>query len=127
MEDVRRALLEADVHVDVVLDLVHGLSDADRAGAVDHAVDLRECACADGPITNIALDELDVSRDAAPDAIGMHLWVEIVQHSNGVARSGSSFGDVGADETGAAGDENTHGTQAASARRATGQPRARSR
>jgi hypothetical protein len=92
-----------------VLDPVHGLSDADCSRAVDHAVDLRECACAESPITNITLDELDVRRDAAPDAIGMHLWVEIVQHSNGVARSGGTFGYVGADEPGTAGDENAHG------------------
>ncbi len=82
---------------------------------MDDAVGTLQGARHGGRVTHIAIDELDLRRQAlgqgpAGARAGMHLFDQRVEHPHRVAAIKQSSGDVAADEAGATGNQDSvHG------------------
>jgi hypothetical protein len=93
----------------VALDLVHGLTDADGGGEVDDGVDAVERVANRVVVANVAVDELDVLGEVGRSrGVRMHLRIEAVERAHAMAFGKEAIGEMGADEAGAACDQDVH-------------------
>jgi hypothetical protein len=98
----------ADVDVDIVLDLVQRLADADGGRGVHDRVDAVEGSADRALVTHVRHDQLRTRCEIGRRSAGMHLGVEAVQHPHGVTLGEQSIDDEGADESRTPGDQNDH-------------------
>jgi hypothetical protein len=93
-----------------VLDLVHALADPDRRRKVIDHLDAVEGAAEDWRVADVAADQLDVAvQIRRPIAVlAVHLRREQVECPHPVTAREQLVGQMRADESGPAGDENVH-------------------
>jgi hypothetical protein len=97
----------AVVHVRVVVDAIHALSHADRGGEVEHHVHAPEGVVDRLAVPHVADQQLHAVAQITGRrlALAMDLGREIVEGANPMACREEGVGEVGADEPGAAGDQ----------------------
>ncbi len=109
-------LLEHDgaaerVHGRVALDLVHRLADTDRGSEVDDALDAVERRGDGVVVAHVGDDQLDLRVEVCGAlASRVHLRIERVEDAHTVPALEQAIREMGADEPGAAGDQELHRT-----------------
>ena len=93
------------VGVDGAADVDHRLAVADHPAEVEDAVDAVECAVDGLAVAQVADEQLGLRVEVSRDAVGVRERVEVVEHAHLLARRQQGVDEVGADEAGAAGDE----------------------
>ncbi len=105
LQEHRRA---GRVDVGILGDLIHALADADAGRQVDDAVDPLERGHHGIPIPHIAPDQLHVVREVRRRGAALvDLRVDVVQRPDLIAVGEEMIRQVGSDEAGATGDQNS--------------------
>ena len=105
-QDVEQERRAARVDVDVTIDLVHALTDADRRAEMHDCLRREDERLEDGAIAHVALHVLRLRvRVGRPRAGAVHLRLEVVEHRYAVLARHQRVDEMRADVARSAGDQ----------------------
>ncbi len=112
---VEHILRAVQVNVDVQIGQLHGIAHAGHRRQVGHGLDviLGQQGEQSLPVAHVGLDHAEVAVGGQPPLVGplarrVIVVVEVVEADDRVATAQQALGQMAADETGRAGDQNRH-------------------